>query len=165
MGCHSEPIETDEHTGLSPVIRGAQMRAAGSFCPFGVHAPSADMDQNFMVTQWEVQSTVEGVGGRGGAEEHVRGRVWVDCLDLVVGEAPCTQGFLLLGVGVPRQQQGRRDVSVHAARWPAELRQQKQQSVSRGQLQDCQGGQSPENRHSETLWGSTGGGGYSQSLF
>lgn len=92
-----------------------------------------DIVQNFMVTQREVQSTEE--GGRG-VEEHVWGREWVGWFDLVVGEAPCTRGFLLLVGGAPRQQRGRREVAIHTARWPAELRQQNQQSVSRGQLQE-----------------------------
>lgn len=60
--------------------------------------------------------------------------------DLVVGEAPCTRGFLLLGGerGARLVSSGsRREVSIHTASRPAELRQQNQQSVSRGQLQEA----------------------------
>lgn len=100
------------------------------FCPFSLCARWQTWTR---ISWWpRVQSTEE--GGRG-VEEHVWGREWVGWFDLVVGEAPCTQGFLLLGGRVPRQQRDRREVSIHTARWPAELRQQNQQSVSKGQLQ------------------------------
>lgn len=54
-----------------------------------------------------------GVGG--GVEEHVLGRERVGWFDLVVGEAPCTQGFLLLGWGNASSAAGpQRSVNPHS---------------------------------------------------
>lgn len=92
------------------------------------------MDQNFMVTQIEVQSTEK--GGQV-IEEHIWGTEWAGWIDFVVGEALCTRAFLLLGGGVSRQQRCHREVSIHGVHWPAELRQQNQIWVSRDQLQEA----------------------------
>ncbi len=64
------------------------------------------------------------------AESEWVGLIWLSGKPLVPGVSCCRVG------GAPRQQQGRREVSIHTARWPAELRQQNQQSVSSGQLQE-----------------------------
>lgn len=57
-----------------------------------------DVDQNFMDTQREVQSTEE--GGEGGeVEEHVWGRERVGWFDLVVGGSPLYPGFPAAGWG------------------------------------------------------------------
>lgn len=73
-------------------------------------------------------------GRGGGVEEHIWGRDWAG---LIVSGKPLVPGHSCCGVGgVPRQQRWRREVSVHRALWPAELRQQNQGSVSRGQQQE-----------------------------
>lgn len=92
-----------------------------------------DMDQNFMVTQREVQSTEE--GGRRGVRvaclrQRVSGLVWFGCRG-----SPLYPGFPAAGWGGGGRLISS-GTSIHTARWPAELRQQNQQSVSRGQLQE-----------------------------
>lgn len=63
--------------------------------------------------------------------ESESGLVWLLGKPLVPGVSCCWVW------GMPRQQRGRRDVPIHAARRPAELWQQNQESVSSGQLQEA----------------------------
>lgn len=107
---------------------------SGSFLPFNAICSAVDMDQNFMVTQMRVQQQRrEGKRReRGKRSVSEAEREWAG---FMVGEAPCTRAFLLL-VGACLISSRATDVSVRRAHWPAELRQQNQQWVSRGQLRE-----------------------------
>lgn len=101
-----------------------------SFLPFCALCSAVDMDQNFMVTQMRIQKQKRRERGKRSVSEAERG--WAG---FMVGEAPCTRAFLLLA-GPCLISSRATEVSVQRAHWPAELRQQNQQWVSRGQLRE-----------------------------
>lgn len=106
-------------------INSADPETNPSFLPFFFHLLGSGHGPEFHGDANETPETEER-----GVEEHIWGREgWAG---FMAGEAPCTRAFLLL-VGARLISSRATEVSVQRAHWPAELRQQNQQWVSRGQ--------------------------------